>query len=106
MGLTDRDYMRNPNTQWGRATRLNAAPTDGIILEANMGRPRASNPRPRRRRITMLVLWLTGGTAAFTVLWAIACAMVGAQWQGQGTTFTPIDVQDKPTIVGNNHGAR
>lgn len=104
--VTDRDYMRNTNTQWGRATRLNAAPTDGIILEANMGRPRASNPRPRRRRITMLVLWLTGGTAAFTVLWAIACAMVGAQWQGQGTTFRPIDVQDKPTIVGNNHGAR
>ncbi len=106
MGLTDRDYMRNPNTQWGRATRLNAAPTDGVILEANMGRPRASNPRPRRRRMTTLLIWLTSGTAVFTTLWAIACAMIGAQWHGQGATFTPTDVQKKPTIVGSDHGAR
>ena len=106
MGLADRDYMRNPNGQRGRATRLNAVPTDGVILEANVDHRRGSIGLPRRRRMTTLLIWLTSGTAVFTTLWAIACAMIGAQWHGQGATFTTTDVQKKPIIVGSNHGAR
>ena len=106
MGLADRDYMRHPNAQRGRATRLNAVPTDGITLEANTVNSRAPNRLPRRGWMTKLVIWLTGGTVVFTILWAIACAMIGAQWQGQGATFRPAAVQDKPAIVGSDHGAR
>lgn len=106
MGLADRDYMRNPNGQRGRATRLYAAPTDGVIFEADAVVRRGSIRLPRRRRMTTLLIWLTSGTAVFTILWAVACAMIGAQWHGQGTTFTPADVQKKPDLVGSDHGAR
>jgi len=106
MGLADRDYMRNPNGQRGRATRLNTVPTDGVIFDANACHRRASISLPRRRRMTKLLIWLTGGTAVFTILWAIACAMIGAQWHGQGATFTPADVQKSSTTVENDHGAR
>lgn len=106
MGLADRDYMRNPNGQRGRATRLHAVPTDGVIFAANADHRRGSIRLPRRRRMTTLLIWLTSGTAVFTILWAVACAMIGAQWHGQGTTFTPADVQKKPTMVGSGHGAR
>ncbi|MBD8546675.1 hypothetical protein IFT82_07935 [Sphingomonas sp. CFBP 8760] len=53
----------------------------------------------------MLALWLAGGVAVFAALWAIGCAMIAAQWHGQGTTFTPPSTQAKPQAGGNNHGA-
>jgi len=106
MGLADRDYMRDPNGQRGRVTRLNAVPTDGVIFKANADHRRGSIRLPRRRRMTTILIWLTSGVAVFTILWAIACAMIGAQWHGQGTTFTPADVQKNPTMVESVHGAR
>ena len=106
MGLADRDYMRSPSAQRGRATRLNAASTDGVIWEANTDRSPAANRLPWRRRMVALALWLTGGTAVFTLLWAIACAMIGAQWHGQGTTFTPKTTRSNLLTVGSDHAAR
>ena len=106
MGLADRDYISNPNGQRGRATPLNAVPTDGVIFEGNPDHRRGSIRLPQRRRMATLLFWLIGGTAAFTILWAIACAMIGAQWHGQGATFTPADVQKNSTTVGSDHGAR
>jgi len=105
MALADRDYMRDPPRQRGRTTRLDAAPTDGVIWEAKVNpSPAAARPHRHRRGI-MLALWLAGGVAVFAALWAIGCAMIAAQWHGQGTTFTPPSTQAKPQAGGNNHGA-
>jgi len=105
MALADRDYMRNPPKQRGRTTRLDAAPTDGVIWEATPDRAPATEPPYRLRRGIILALWLAGATAVFATMWAIACAMVAAQWHGQGTTFTPPSTQGKPQSGGDNHGA-
>ncbi|WP_165886581.1 hypothetical protein [Sphingomonas sp. PP-F2F-A104-K0414] len=53
-----------------------------------------------------LTFWIVGGTAVFTALWAIACAMIGAQWHGQGATFTPHTTQSDPRTGGSNHATR
>lgn len=106
MGLADRDYMRSPSAQRGRATRLNVAPTDGVIWEAGVDHSPAANHLPWRRRMAVLTLWLTAGTAVFTFLWAIACAMIGAQWHGQGTTFTPKTMRGNLHARGSDHAAR
>ena len=105
MALADRDYMRDPPRPRGRTTRLDAAPTDGVIWEATVDPSPASDPPNRHRRGIMLALWLAGGVAVFAALWAIGCAMIAAQWHGQGTTFTPPSTQAKPQAGGNNHGA-
>jgi len=106
MGLADRDYMRSPTRHRDRITRLNNAPTEGVILEARAIRSPAAKWPPRRRQMCVLALWLAGGAAVFTILWAIACAIIGAQWHGQGTTFTPTTAQNKAQVGGSNHGAR
>lgn len=105
MALADRDYMRDPPRQRGRTTRLDAAPIDGVIWEAPVNPSPAAAPPHRHRRAIVLALWLAGATAVFAALWAIACAMIAAQWHGQGTTFTPPTTQAKPQAGGNNHGA-
>ena len=106
MGLADRNYMRSPSAQRGRASRLNAAPTDGIIWEEKADNSPAANHMPWRRRMVALALWLTAGTAVFTFLWAIACAMIGAQWHGQGTTFTPKTTRGNLHTGGSDHATR
>ena len=106
MGLADRDYIRAPPRQRGRTTRLDAAPTDGVIWGAAVDPSPGTRPRHRHRRLMALTFWIAGGTAVFTVLWAIACAMIGAQWHGQGTTFTPHTTQSDSHIGGSNHAAR
>lgn len=106
MGLADRDSMRAPPRQGGCTTRLDAAPTDGVIWEATVNSLPAGRPRHRHRRLMGLAFWITGGTAVFTTLWAIACAMIGAQWHGQGTTFTPHTTQSDSHTEGGNHAAR
>ncbi|WP_165899726.1 hypothetical protein [Sphingomonas sp. PP-CE-1G-424] len=53
-----------------------------------------------------LTFWIVGGTAVFTALWAIACAMIGAQWHGQGATFTPHTTQSDSRTGGSDHAAR
>ena len=106
MALADRDYMRDPPRQRGRTTRLDAAPTDGVIWEATVDRSPADKPRHRHRRAIELALWLTGGIAVFTALWVIGCAMIAAQWHGQGTTFTPPAAHSGSHTGGSNHGAR
>jgi hypothetical protein len=106
MGLADRDYMRAPPRQRGRTTRLDAAPTDGVIWETTVNSWPAARPRHRHRRLMGLALWISGGTAVFTALWAIACAMIGAQWHGQGSTFTPHTTQSNSHTEEGNHAAR
>jgi len=106
MGLPDRDYMRAPPTQRGCTTRLDAAPTVGVIWEATVNSSPAARPRHRHRRLIGLASWIAGGTAVFTALWAIACAMIVAQWQGQGTTFTPHTTQSDSHTEGGSHAAR
>ncbi len=54
MGLADRDYMRAPPRQRGRTTRLDAAPTDGVIREATVNSWSAARPRHRHRRLMRL----------------------------------------------------
>lgn len=105
MGLADRDYMRSPASSPGRTTRLDDAPNDGIIWEATARRPRSATGLRRPRRLIASVLWLAGGTAVFTALWAIGCAIIGAQWHGQGRTFTLSTAQGEPHR-GDNHGVR
>ncbi len=105
MALADRDYMRDPPRQRGRTTRLDAVPTDGLIEDATVDPSPTDIPPHRRRRAIVLALWLAGGIAVFAAMWAIACAMVAAQWHGQGTTFTPPSTQGKSQSGGNNHGA-
>lgn len=106
MGLAERDYMRAPPRQRGRTTRLDAAPTDGVIWGATVDPSPEATPRHRHRRLIALTFWIVGGTAVFTALWAIACAMIGAQWQGQGATFTPHTTQSDSRTGGSNHAAR
>nr|WP_253069947.1 hypothetical protein [Sphingomonas sp. H160509] len=53
-----------------------------------------------------IAFWIAGGTAVFTALWAIACAMIGAQWHGQGTTFTSHTTQSNSHTEEGNHAAR
>ena len=106
MALADRDYMRDPPRQRGRTTRLDAAPTDGVIWEATVDTSPAAEPPFRHRRVIMLALWLAGGIAVFAALWGIGCAMVAAGWHGQGTTFTPHTTQSDSHIGGSNHAAR
>jgi hypothetical protein len=106
MGLADRDYIRAPPRQLGRTTRLDAAPTDGVIWGAAVDPSPEARKRHRHRRLMALTFWIAGGTAILTALWAIACAMIGAQWHGQGTTFTPHTTQSDSHIGGSNHAAR
>lgn len=106
MGLAERDYMRAPPRQRGRTTRLDAAPTDGVIREATVDPSPAARPRHRHRRLMALTLWIAGVTAVFTALWAITCAMIGAQLQGPGTTFTPQTTQSDSHTGGSNHATR
>ena len=105
MALADRDYMRDPPRPRGRTTRLDTAPTDGVIWEATVDPSPVAEPPHRHRRAIMLAMWLTGGVAVFAAMWAIGCAMIAAQWHGQGTTFAPASTQGKPQSGGNNHGA-
>lgn len=106
MGLADRDYMRSPPGRRGRTTRLDTPPIDGIIWEAKAKGSPGAEPPLRRRRAIVLALSLAGGTAVFTILWAIACAMIAAQWHGEGTTFAPPTMQGNADIGESNHGAR
>lgn len=73
MALADRDYMRDHPRQRGRTTRLDAAPTDGVIWEATVDSSPATKPPHRHRRAILLALWLAGATVVFTALWAIGC---------------------------------
>jgi len=105
MALADRDYMRDPPRQRGRTTHLDTAPTDGVIWEATVDTLPAATPPRRHRRVIVLALCLAGGVAVFAAMWAIGCAMVAAEWHGQGTTFTPPSTQAEPQAGGDNHGA-
>lgn len=105
MALADRDYMRDPPRPRGRTTRLDAAPTDGVIWEATVDPSPAAAAPHRHRRAIVMAAWLAVGIAVFAAMWAIGCAMVAGQWHGRGTTFTPASTHGKSQSGGSNHGA-
>lgn len=105
MALTDRDHLQDQPAPRGRASRLDAPPTDGVIWEATADRaPTVKSPDGRRGAI-VLALWLIGGIAGFTAIWGIACALIAAEWHDQGATFTPPVAQEKSHTGETIHGA-
>lgn len=91
MGLSDRDWRRAAPGRWGATVDLDRSTVR--IIEGTASRIEYSNlPREGRRRRRSSVRAIILGLIAiisFTAGWAIACGLIGAQWQGRGGVFEP-----------------
>ena len=68
---------------------MDGSVVDGMRWDVGRDEFVSSPPKVKNRLRVRLAAWLALALGVFTFAWAIACAVVGAEWAGQGPVFEP-----------------
>ncbi|WP_267381399.1 MULTISPECIES: hypothetical protein [unclassified Sphingomonas] len=68
---------------------MDGSTVDGLRWDGRRNEFVTSHRPVTNQRILRRAAWAALALGVFTFIWAIACAIVGAEWAGKGPVFVP-----------------
>lgn len=89
MGLADRDYMKEASRRTAKVRRMDGSTVNGLRWDGRRNEFVTSHKPPTNHWLLRRIAWAALALGVFTFGWAIACAIVEAEWAGKGPVFEP-----------------